>query len=98
METDHELRVIADYKEGKKISAIVAEHSINESMVYYLLDKHGVAPSRQHRKQRFTVDGAVATLYEALEASWRAIEKLEQENAELKAQLEKPKRRRPQTK
>lgn len=89
MDLGNEQAIVAAYKEGRKISAIVAEHEVSESMVYYVLDKHGVSPSRIHRKARFTKDGAIATLYEALAATSQMIETKDARIAELEAENER---------
>ena len=72
-------RIVEDYRSGEKLRQITERYDITRSQLYYVLQKHGVAPSRTKPKSRLEDDDerTIVRLYEIVEAQDQRIQQLE---------------------
>lgn len=75
---ERELAIVGAYNEGTTLLKIEKQFDVSRATIYWVLEKHGVAPSRARKKDRLTIDGRqAAMLYELIEHQQRRIAHLE---------------------
>ena len=89
-----EARIVAAYREGKKVTSIEQEFGIDRRTLYHVLKRSGLTPNRRPH-ERDSRDATVAGLYELIRHQDRRIEELIEERDRLARQVKRLERRGP---